>query len=80
MSFWIRFLLVFVSAAVVDWIWAEYIIATSNKQALSAAVYGGVIFLIGAYITMSYVDTPELLVAGALGGFIGTYGCVKYRQ
>lgn len=69
----IKFILVFFAAIVVDWIWAEYIIYTSKKEAVKSAFFSSLIVLVGAFMTLSYLEDHRAIISMALGAFIGTY-------
>lgn len=69
----IHFILVFVSVALADYLWAKYINAVSNKHPHQAALLGIVIYLFAAYNTVSYVQNAWYLVPCCLGGYAGTW-------
>lgn len=75
----LKSVLVFVTAAIVDVLWALYIRRTAQGAATPAAVYASLLFLAGAYNTMSYMAEPWLLVPLVLGAGVGTYGVVRYE-
>lgn len=70
---------VFIAAAIVDVLWALYIRRTAQGAATPAAVYAGLLFLVGAYNTLSYMQNPWLLVPLVLGSSVGTYVVVRYE-
>jgi hypothetical protein len=72
----LKSILVFFVAFIIDWIWALYIISTSKKDPLKAAMLSGLILLFGATITLSYVENKWYLVPATAGGMLGTYICV----
>lgn len=72
-------ILVFFAALVVDVLWALYIRRTAQGAAGPASVYAALIFLAGAYNTLSYLENPWLLIPIALGAGVGTYGVVRYE-
>jgi hypothetical protein len=72
--------LIFLISFIIDWIWALYIISTSKKDPLRAALLSGVILVFGATITISYIENKWYLVPAALGGMLGTYTCVCRKK
>lgn len=77
---WWNFLLVFLATVVVDWVWALYIIHTSKKNALRAAVLGTLLTCIGSFITLSYIHDQRAIIAAAIGAFVGTYLSIKFSK
>lgn len=73
----LNYLAVFAATIVSDWVWAEYIQSTSQKQPLKASLYSGAVVLIGAYVTMSYLKDPISLIFAVAGGMLGTYLSVR---
>lgn len=62
-----------VGTAVSDFVWTKYIGNIAGGSKLEAATWGAVVIVLGAYIVLSYVNDKRLIVAAALGAFIGTY-------
>ncbi len=75
-----KYLIVFIAALVNDWVWTAYIVAASNKSAAKAMAFSGLIMLIGAFITLSYMDDVWSLAVAIAGGMLGTYLSVKYSK
>jgi hypothetical protein len=73
----LKYALVFVASFLVDWIWAAYIIETARKAAVKSTLLSGLIVLIGAFTTLSFMHDPTTVVAAVLGGMLGTYVSVK---
>lgn len=78
MEFVSRSIACFVTAFVLDFVWALYIRRTNAGHAWSASWYAVLILLLGAFNTMSFMDNRWLLIPIALGGGIGTYVIVRY--
>ncbi len=74
-----NYLLVFVAGFVSDWVWAGYIAYTSEKRAGLAALFSGVIMVLGAYVTVAYLENPRMLAVAVAGGMLGTYVFVKRK-
>lgn len=71
------YVLVFFAAMATDWLWATYIAQTAAKNAIKAALWSGVLMLVGAYVTLSYLEDWRMLIPAVIGGMIGTYISVK---
>lgn len=68
---------VFFATMATDILFALYVRRTAQGSALSAAIYGTTILLFAAYVTISYVANPWMVLPSAAGGFIGTYAVVR---
>lgn len=66
------YLLVFVIAAGLDFLWARYITLLSLGEAWRAATYAAAIVAFGGLVTVLYVRNPFLLIPATLGAFVGT--------
>ena len=73
MTYVLSFVGVFTSMFLVDLCWTKYFIYISKHNPLKAASWGSMILLFGAFTTMNYIEDRSLLIAAALGGFVGTY-------
>lgn len=76
MSIWFS-LLLFVSSAALDAVWADYTASVTAKKALRAANLSGLIYLLGVIGIVSYVHNRWYIVPVALGGWAGTFFTVK---
>jgi hypothetical protein len=56
-----------------DFLWAGYISAVSERQAVRAAAWSMAIAVVSGVIAIHYVHAPVLLVSLASGSFVGTY-------
>jgi len=72
-----KFLMVFFATFILDWIWASYIIETSSKNSIKSSLLSGLIVLMGAFITLSYIEDKKMLIAAVAGGALGTFFCVE---
>ena len=70
---WFKAVGVFGAMLVSDFIWAKYIATVASKDSFSAATYGVIVVVLGAYIVVSYVEDKRLIIPAAIGAFIGTY-------
>lgn len=73
-------LAVFCTAFVLDVCWAVYIRRTAAGRAVSAATFATVLYLLGAYNTMSFVNQPWLLAPIAAGAWLGTYTVIRWEH
>ena len=71
-------LAVFVSVAVLDFVWAHYTIAVNRSQPVKAGGYAALIMLLGGLAAVGYVNDPWMLIPACLGAFTGTYGALKW--
>jgi len=70
-------LLVFIA---VDWVWAAYIIHTSQKNPVRASFLSAAIVCLGCFITLSYINDKRAVIVMAVGAFIGTYLSIKFDK
>lgn len=75
-----KFLLVMLAMTLADICWAFYFIKVSERKATQAGVWAVLLFFTGAIVTSNYVDDHSLMVAAALGAFIGTAITVQYKK
>jgi hypothetical protein len=61
----------------VDFVWAKYIAHTSKSNAMKASFYSALLTIIGAVVTMTYVDDHRMIIPAALGALVGTYLAIK---
>lgn len=80
MEFALRCMMVFLFTAIADWAWALYIIETSSKNAIRSSVMAGLLILLGAFVTLSYVEDRRMLIPAVIGAVVGTYLCVKREE
>lgn len=76
----LKFLAVFILVALVDFLWAQYIIHTAEARALKSAFYATGIYLLGSLVTIAYVNDHSMVGAAGLGAFAGTYLSVKMKK
>lgn len=78
MNFYFKLFLVFLCVTATDATWAIYIIEVSQKNALSASLWGGLISLLTAVGVIAYTKDRRFLIATVAGAIVGTYIAVKY--
>jgi hypothetical protein len=72
-----RYALLFLSAAALDFVWAAYIAAVAAKRPTASACWSTLIGLIGGSLTIQYIGDHWALLPVAAGFFAGTYICVR---
>jgi hypothetical protein len=75
-----KFALVMFLMILVDACWAKYTLAMQRKDAMLSGLWSVGIMLCGALVTVNYVGDKTLIVAAAIGAFIGTYFAVKHSK
>jgi len=61
----------------VNCFYALYVLNVSNGRIVIAAVFGELVVLCGAVITINYIDNHWLLAPLIAGGFLGTLASLK---
>lgn len=69
-----------VAMIVTDMCWATYFIKIEERKAVQAGIWATLLFFSGAIVTTSYVGDNSLIVAAALGAFIGTWATVELKK
>lgn len=62
-----------------DVLYAYYIQAVQNTQALRASAWAAILYVLGGVVVIGYINNPWILIPSVLGAFAGTYVGVKYR-
>lgn len=75
----VKFVVVFLLVAFLDFLWAQYIRATASAHALKSASYGTAIYLLGCFVTITYIQDHMMIAPAALGSFVGTYLSAKVK-
>ena len=69
---------VFLAMIFTDIVWTAYIKTIADGEATAAAFWAMLVMLIGAFVTIQYVNDPAMLVPAGLGGAVGTWIAVKF--
>ena len=77
MSYPERFLLVVALMTIVDMCWAKYTMEMQRRHATLAGLWSVGIMLCGSLVTVNYIDDKTLIIAAAIGAFLGTYLTVR---
>lgn len=70
--------IVFGVYVVFDILYAIYVFCVSRKLAMSASLVSAVLYSLGAYGVMTYMENPLYLFPLACGAFLGTFLAVRY--
>lgn len=68
----LRGLAVLVAVAVIDWLWARYTKAVQERAAHRAAACSVWLYLLGALVTIQYVQDWRLIPFALVGAYVGT--------
>ncbi len=66
--------------AITDICWTYYFIKIGERKSIQAGVWAILLFLSGAIVTTNYVGDNTLIIAAAVGSFIGTWITVEYKK
>jgi hypothetical protein len=80
MSFILKFLFVMIEMIAADICWTMYFIETEKRRSLHAGLWGAAIMLFGSLVTLNYIEDNRLLIAAAIGSFIGVVGTIEYKK
>ena len=70
--------IIFFTYAIIDILYARYIICVNNKKAWSAAFISSIIYSLLAFGVVSYSKNIYYLIPLASGAFLGTFITVKH--
>jgi hypothetical protein len=72
--------IVFVVAAVGDWVWAHWTLTVNAKRPLAAAWWAAAIVLVGIVSIDAYITSRLYVIPVAAGCAVGTYWTVKRER
>lgn len=73
----ISYLLVFIACFALDFVWAYYTKAVTERAEWRAAWWAAGIMILSGIGQIGYVNDPALLIPAALGAFGGTYLAIR---
>jgi len=73
----LKILAAFGAMVALDFAWAKYTIYCADRRPAHAAAIASIIFGLGAYVTLTYVDDPWMLLPATAGALVGTYLAVR---
>lgn len=71
---------VFLAMAVIDYMWAKYVLTASSNKALLASVWAVPLAMLSGYTAISFVANPWMLIPAGVGAFVGTYFSMRQRS
>jgi hypothetical protein len=71
-------LFVFLSLVALDFVWAKYTQAITDKKPINAGLYAILILALGGFSIISYTTDHMLLIPACAGAFVGTYLAVRF--
>ncbi len=77
MLIWIA---VFFAVLITDICWTLYLFSVHERKSLMASMWATFIYLFGAFAVTSYVQNKYLIIAAAIGSFVGTYITIEYKK
>lgn len=76
----VSMLVVFVAMVVVDFMWARYLVTATAGKAMQSALWSIGIVLSNGLVVIEYTTSHWMILAAAVGSFVGTYVSVKYKK
>lgn len=73
-----RAAIAFFALFLLDYVWAKYTYAMTEKRATGASIYASLIVLLNGAAAIVYVTNPWMLPPAVLGAFVGAYAVVKW--
>lgn len=71
---------VFAALFVLDFVWAKYTLAMTQKRAVVASGLASAIILLSGAAQIGYTSAPWLLLPAAAGAFAGTFAAVRFTK
>jgi hypothetical protein len=75
---WLTAGMVFVVYVVFDILYALYVLCVSRRQAIASSLISSVLYSLGAFGVMTYLQNAWYVIPLAAGAFLGTFVAVKY--
>ena len=75
-----KFFLVMVAMIITDVCWTYYFIKIGERKSVQAGAWAILLFLSGAVVITNYVGDNTLVIAAAMGSFIGTWITVEFKK
>ena len=74
------YILTFLAVFFVDIFYTYYLKAVTESRALTASIWGAVVWLIGSLAVIEYTANHWLLIPACIGAFCGTYVGIYFRR
>jgi len=78
MNWILQSIIAFTLTATAEFLWVLWMRRTAQGKALSSAIFGAILWLMGAGVILSYVENKWMLIPAVLGSFISGYFTVKF--
>ncbi len=78
-EFAVSFAVVAVGMAFCDAFWTMYVTQANERRAQAAGFSSIMIVLINSYVVLEYVHDRRLVIAAALGAYVGTVVPIKWK-
>ena len=76
----ISYITTFIAVFFVDIFYTYYLKSINENAALTASLWGAVVWLIGSFAVIEYTADHMLLIPACIGAFFGTYVGIKIRN
>jgi len=76
----VKYLLVFFGVALADVFWTLYIVWAGERRKFLAGFASACVIGTGAYVTIEYVNDPQMIIPACLGAFAGTVWVLWLRD
>ena len=76
----IKAAIVFASMFALDFVWAKYTFAMTEKRSFLSGNLAGLIILLSGIATIGYVEDPWMLIPAAMGAWLGTVVAVEMKK
>jgi hypothetical protein len=80
MEYIIKFIAVIIATAAVDICWTMYFLGVESRRSMSAATWAVILLVVSAFVTTNWIHDNTLLIAAAIGSFIGTYISIEHKK
>lgn len=74
------YIFTFIAVFFVDIFYTYYLKTVNENKALTASLWGAIVWLIGSLAVIEYTANHWLLIPACLGAFCGTYVGIKIRN
>lgn len=76
----IKFFLVFLAMTITDICWTFYLISVEERKSFLAGYWAATLYVVGAFVVTSYVNDKFMIIAAAVGSFVGTVLAIEYKK
>jgi O-antigen/teichoic acid export membrane protein len=76
----LSYLTTFIAVFAVDFIYTYYVKSINQNKAITAGLWGAIVWLIGSFAVIEYTANHMLLIPACIGAFCGTWVGIKIRN